>query len=293
VVRRLSWVVLLAACKAQLGDLGDASQNQVQDVRASDDTPQNIDAPVMLGNWGTPAPIPGASDATLIEDDLTLDANQTELYFAIVDPAITGNPKDLYVMTRATPQDAWGPKQKLVQLDTTANEESPRLSPDGLTLYFGRAGDILMTTRAAPGQPWGAPTLVPGVNTTAYEKWLAVCGGGYFVVSRDSGANNQDLYEGTLGNGPGALATNLSNAQSEISTFLSADCLTLYFSRAGDIYLAKRATNADPWPTPALLGPPVGDTLTNEEDAWQSADQRTLVFASNKAGTKDLYISTR
>src|SRR5205823_2546387 len=106
-----------------------------------------------------------------------------------------------YVMTRATRNDAFGAPVALpATINTAAVEESPRLSQNDLTLYFGRGGDIYASTRATIGSPWGTPAIVTGSGNTAnYEKWLAVCGTNHFMVSRANGAAGQDLYEGTLG----------------------------------------------------------------------------------------------
>ena len=188
--------LLLVACDARLHVGGATTDATSADspFRANDDAPA-IDAPAMLGPWGTPALIPGASDPALAEDDGTPNQALTELYFGVVN---ANTNKDLYWMQRATATDPWGPKTLLYQ--SANNDESPRLSLDELTLYFGRNGDIYQMTRAAVGQPWGTASIVPGVNVVGnntYEKWLAVCQGGYYIVSRDA-----DLYEGTLPNPP-------------------------------------------------------------------------------------------
>jgi len=293
VARRLALGLIVACgCNAKISDA------PVDGSNGRPDTSNAIDAPpdtAVLGAWGAPQPVPGAADPALNEDDETLSSTTTEFYFSIV---IAGA-KDLYVMTRASPTSPWGPKTALTQFNTTGQEESPRLSPDDLTLYFGRDGDIFMATRTAVGQPWGAATAVgQNVNTANYEKWLAVCSGGYFMVSRNGGGQGQDLYEGTLGGPAATVVTSLNSASNEISTFLSADCLTVYFaSNRGTqtaIYTSTRATLATPWSTPTAVPAPF-DTGSDNEDAWISTDQRIFVFASVRGGatTKDLYISTR
>ena len=288
---RIVMALMLAGCHATLADApGDGGV----DARANPqlDAHPGTDGPVARV-WGAATPILGASDPALDEDDATLSSTQTELYFAIANAT-----KDLYVMKRATPQDPWGPKTALPFNTTTAAEETPRLSPDDLTLYFGRAGDIYVATRPSVAQPWSAATSLASVNTTNYEKWLAVCNGNYFMISRLNGANGQDLYQGQLGNGAGTLVTQLSSASSEISTFLSSDCLTVYFAsnrEAGNnqIFTATRTSITAPWSTPVIVndfGP-----ATDNEDPWLSPASDTFVFASVRAlaTTKDLYISTR
>ena len=287
---RLALVAVLAACSAQLHQGGAASDANVADSQnRANDAARTIDAPPMLGPWGTPQPIPGANDPALNEDDGTPNQALTELYFGVVN---ANTAKDLYWMKRASATDPWGPKTLLYA--SANNDESPRLSLDELTLYFGRNGDIFQMTRTAVGQPWSAPTITPGVNVVGnavYEKWLAVCQGGYYIESRDS-----DLWEGTLPNAPTKI-TSLSTAGSEISTWLSADCKTVMFARtpAGgqtDLYISTRNAITDPWPAATVL-PDFNTNTSNEEDPWMSTDMKAFVFASNAGGTKDLYLSTR
>lgn len=299
-VRQALAVLVLAGCGAHL----DTQNNVAPDASGSaPDAPPVMmpDAPMMmpdaapLGAWGTPTPVNGASDPTISQDDVTASSTLTELYFHKLNGA---NSYDLYVMTRATPMDPWGAPQPVPGVNTTQNEESPRLSPDDLTLYFGRSGDIYKITRTAVGSPWSAPQPVPeGDTAMVYEKWMAVCDNGYFLISRANGADGQDLYVGQLGNGPGTLAAELSSTSSEISSFLSKDCLTAYFAsnRSGQtqIYTATRPDVNSPFSMPSLYD--VFGTATDNEDLWVSEDQRTAFFASIRGGAtlKAVYTSTR
>ena len=283
-------LLLVGACSAELHH-GATHELPSPDAPPgpSDAPPSSPDAPPALGPWGTPQLIPGASDGALSEDDGTPNQALTELYFGVVNPTTN---KDLYWMTRAAPTAPWGPKQLLAQSNN--NDESPRLSPDELTLYYGRNGDIYQMTRATLTSPWTNNQIVPAVNVVGnatYEKWMAVCDNNYYMLSRDA-----DLWEGTLGSAP-TKVTSLSTSGSEISTWLSKDCLTVMFARTptggqSDIYISTRASTTDPWPAATLL-PDFNTTTSNEEDPWMSTDLHTFVFVSNAAGTKDEYLSTR
>ena len=288
-VGRLLWIAVCCGCSAHLGAV-------VDNVQSDAPVDGHPDGTVALGAWGTPTPIPGADDPIANEDDCTLNSTATELIFGIQP---SGGDKDLYVMTRPTKNDAFGTPVALTEFNTAGTEESPRLSPNDLTLYFGRDGDIYTSTRPTVGGTWSAPTLVASVSVTGvYQKWLAVCDGDNVMVSRDNGTNGQDLYEGTLAAGANTLDTVLNSTASEISTFLSTDCLTVYFAsnRSGDtqIYTATRASIGGAWSTPTMVGSPFSDG-SDDEDPWISIDQRTFVFAAIRAPatTKDLYISTR
>jgi hypothetical protein len=246
--------------------------------------------------WGPPEKVPGASDPTLDTDNETLNSTMTEMYFTIVDQSITGTPKQMWMMTRATTADPWSTPSRFETVNTPVQTESPRLSPDDLTLYFGRNGSIYTTTRTAVGQPWAAPTALASVNTGGYAKWMAVCDDGYFMLSRDNGANGQDLYEGQLGEA-GTNVAELNSSQSEISTFLSNDCLTANFAsdRNGStqMYTSTRASVSSPWSAPTMVTD-FGSGSTNK-DLWISIDGNTAYFASIRDGAKlrSVYVSTR
>jgi len=284
-IRLVLGCLVACACQARLHD-GSKLAGPGPDASSADAPPPIDGAPdamIPLGPWSTPALVPGAGNA----DDPTLSSDALEMYFG------SGNPKQLYRMTRPSPTGTW---TQPALLDGTFNvagttQESPRLSANDLTIYFGRGGDIYTATRQNVGGAWSAPAQAPGVNTASYEKWLAVCDGDRFMVSR---AN--DLYEGVLPD-VGAAVTVLNSAASEISTYLSPDCRTVYFAsnRSGQtqLYTSTRMTVADPWAAPTLV-----DTFgaaTDNEDGWLAPDTRTFVFASVRGGSanKDIYLSTR
>jgi Tol biopolymer transport system component len=176
------------------------------------------------------------------------------------------------------------------------NEESPRLSSNDLTLYFGRSGDIYKSIRTTTSSPWQAATPVNELNTGAYEKWADVCSTGYAIVSREVASNGQNLFEGTITTNANTALTVFNTANNEQGTLLSADCLHIYFQsdRDGnfDIFEASRTTTGTAWSNPTKLND-FNTATFGEEDPWTSTDGRVFVYASNALGTKDLYISTR
>jgi hypothetical protein len=287
-------LMLLGACDAQLGGgLSDDGGNGRGDGNNMKNPDASTDGQTMLGPWGTPTKVPGA-DTAREEDDATLSSSRLELYFKRDD----SDSSNLYVMTRPSTSAAFGAPVALTVLNSTVDEESPRLSPDDLTLYFGRNGDIYKTTRTAVGSPWGAATAVTSLNTSAYEKWAVVCTSGYAMVSRAVTNEGQNLFEGDITTGANAAVTQLNSTSQEQGTFLSTDCLRVYFQSNRDngqfnIYMATRLTLLlGAWTNPTAMSDFNTGTF-NEEDPWISADQRTFVYANNSAGNKDIYISTR
>ncbi len=249
--------------------------------------------------WGMPAAVPGASSPSLEEDDVTLSSSANELFFAIEQD---NGDKDLFSMSRAGAGSPWGTPSPL-PFNTDETEETPRLSSDDLILYFGStrpgglgSGDIWRVRRSAVGQPWGPPELVPGVNTPDYEKWFMPCDahGRYVMIQdRDTGGGN-DVVEGTMG-GPAMPVDVLSSDDGETGTFLTPDCLTIYFAStrgsSNDIYRSQRASIDAAWSPPAVVED--FGVREDESDPWEAPDGATFAFTSDEAGSNDIYLSTR
>jgi hypothetical protein len=286
--------LLASGCSAKLAE--PPSEGEIVDAAPGTDAPADAPADTMLGAWGTPLIVPGASTTTLNEDDGSLSANTLELVFAVADPMNGG--KDLYYMSRSSPTAAWStPPQKLPFNLTGPSEETPRFSQDDLTLYFAsdriaaNSLDIHRVTRTAVGSTWSAPAIVAGPSTVAAEKWFAPCDGNRYLVIVGG-----DIAEGTLGMGAPTIVASLSSPQSETGTFITGDCMTAYFAsvRSGTnkLYRSTRTSPTVAWPAPTVVTEFAG-IGGNQEDPWISPDQRTFAFVSDVRMTKDLYITTR
>ncbi|MBP6629716.1 MAG: PD40 domain-containing protein [Kofleriaceae bacterium] len=264
------------------------------------------DATTLFGPWLTPpTPVPGAATTTFSEDDASLSTDERELIFARR-PVGTGN-KDLMVM-RKDSAGVWGAPTLIAELDDAESNSTPRLSPDGLTLYFasnraggnGGAEDLWMSTRTSSTAPWTAPTPMPLINSGGNDRWLAPCTspvGSVFASTRAGGQGGLDLYGLDAGGAP-TNATALNSNATDFGPWLSADCTTLYFSsnRSGDyeLYLATRTAPGQPW---NLVGvaPELVDPL-DYTDPWRSADGARLYLSitkANNANDLDLYMTSR
>jgi hypothetical protein len=301
-----SLLALLAACGARISD-------GASDVAGGDG---DIDAGggTVTDASGNPTPVPDAalgpfSNAVAIpqaataagEDDPALTSDALEMVFAI-DTGAKG--KDLYYTSRTSTTSAWATPSLLTISDANKSDESPRFSPDDKTLYFasGRGNtngnlDIYMTTRSAVGsKAFTTPTKL-GVSTAASEKWYMPCGTSYLMV-QDNGAGATHFVGGLLGQPATPIAELTAATGSETGTFLTADCLTIYFAstRATPtmIYTSHRTSVTAAWATPtAVTDLPIAAGNGNEEDPWMSPDGRTFVFVSDISGSKDVYITTR
>jgi hypothetical protein len=254
-----------------------------------------LDAP--LGPWSAAMPISAANTAD-DEEDVGLSSTTLELYFG---RRIGLAAKEMWVMTRATPSDAWSAPVLASVSDSNWNTD-PRLSPDDLTLYFesNRPGglgdyDVWMATRSTTADPWSAPVDFTEVDSALAEGWLSPCNDGHYLETRDSAAGESDIYEGQLGVSAPVIVPELNDPASQSSPHLTPDCLTVYFwsARSGndDLFMSHRASVDSPWSPPTAMTE--FDTPASEQDPWMSPDGRLFVFASNRAGTMDLYFATR
>jgi Tol biopolymer transport system component len=298
---RLSLLLCLVACKAQLDGGGTISAGDDSPPPADADDPKQFeDAPPGLGPWGTPVMVPGASGGGS-QDDATLSSDTLEMIFGA--PAGDGN-KHLYYMSRMSPTAPWSMPMLLPfnVVGTDQTEQTPRFTADDRTLYFSSARngnqDIFVVTRPAAGSmTWSNPQVIAEANSAQVDKWFAPCTGGrYLLISERSG--NPDVYEGVLGSQPPQLVMMMSTAESEIGAFISDDCRVAYWSSesTGDmrIYTATRPMANAAWGAPS----PVTDfgpfaQGEDQEDPWISVDGRTFVLTNDEAGNKDVYISTR
>jgi hypothetical protein len=299
------WLLLLASCGAHISGNPENEHVALDANVGLDAAAPHPDAPppdaAPLGPWSAPAAVTAAATQAA-EDDVTLTSNALEMVYAIADP-VTGK-KDLYYTSRTAVGAPWALIAKL-PFDSAASEETPRFSADDKTLYF--ASDVItagnldiysVSHTATATTQWGAPQLVAPLNTALTEKWLSPCSDGHYVVVQSTAAGDTDLFEGKLGGGAPAAIDVLNTASTETGAFLTADCLTLFFASTRvtpeKIFVSRRTSVGAPWQIPV----PVDDFKIAggngaQEDPWLSLDGRTFAFASNAAGTKDIYLSTR
>lgn len=150
--------------------------------------PKNMGAPLNTGAW---------------ESQPSLSADGRTLYFASERAGGKGG-RDLWISQRQK-NGRWGEPVNLGDsLNTTANEASPFIHPDGQTLYFmseghpGMGGYDLFFSRKTAAGTWSKPkNLGYPINTMANEGALVVSLDGqtaYFSGDKTDGAGGVDLY---------------------------------------------------------------------------------------------------
>jgi len=213
---------------------------------------------------------------------------------------------------------------KNLGLNTSARETAPRISADGLSLYFhsdrlgGQGGkDIWVAKRRTVSDAWQQPiNLGPIVNTDANESGPCLSSDGlalYFASNRSGGYGYYDLWVATRASvdaewgTPTNLGNDVNGSAAETSPCIAMDGLELYFSdhidsipRTGglgnaDLWVARRPNTRSAWGKPVNLGSVV-NSIQVEVNPTLSADGLILFFGSARGGGqggRDVWVTTR
>ena len=247
------------------------------------------------------------------------------LYLASNRPGGRGG-LDIWFATRSSTSAAWGTPQNLGEpVNSAADDFCPTpVGKNGL-FFVSREplpgacgqGDIYFTHRA--GGTWAEPERLlcapAGPNSELDEQgpsWVDVTGKLreqkllYFSRSSASPSVPGEIYVSERKNGarfgPATAVRELNDAAAnDIQPNVRADGLEVVLSsnRSGtvgaqDIWVATRATVADPWSTPVNLGSAV-NTGAAESRPSLSKDGSQLLFgrAPGPEGSSDIYMTTR
>jgi Tol biopolymer transport system component len=200
-----------------------------------------------------------------------------------------------------------------------SGDSSPSLASDNLTLYFQSPSrspslgdyDIYQTTRATPTGSFETPTnLELPVNTSSLDGNEKISRDGlslYFNSDRPGTAGEVDIYVATRATTSAAFGNpvrldSLNTAFRDGAPDISADGLSIIFTtnKPGglgnrDIYMATRATTADPFGSIINLGPTV-NTADEERFPTLASNGLSIIFASDREGglgDYDLWMTTR
>jgi hypothetical protein len=248
---------------------------------------------VLILAWGVGVEVAHADFTFGVPQDLGLgsggyisvSADELELYFTSDRAGGLGN-EDLWVSTRQSVHDPWGPPTNLQTINSSYREGFPSISADALILYFSdyfhgpdRAGgqgghDLWFSTRASRNAPWsapvnmGAPFSRPGYDispTLSHDGLIFIfaSGGPVFSVSGNynllmcTRPSVQEAWGPPVNMGP-----RVNSGSHEHRGNLSPDGLVLFFessNRGGSFgtWMTMRRTVNDPWELPVPLPEPM------------------------------------
>ena len=221
---------------------------------------------------------------------------------------------DVVVKTQCDPLTPFGAPVPVPALNSTADDSTPRLSPDELSVYLastrpGRlgAGSVYLAKRSTRSDPFGVPALAPVINTNNGLVYHPAPTGDLLRIFLQvtGGGGPTDLYLATRASiavefsTPAPLA-NVNSGRSEFIPFVSPDGTSLYFSsnRSGPFLLYQALASGGAYATPTLV-PGVGSGNGSAIDTAPvlNADLLTIYFASTRVDTGssayDLFVARR
>jgi hypothetical protein len=228
---------------------------------------------------------------------------------------------DVWYSSRSGPDEPWGePVNAGPEVNSSANDFCPTLARDGHTFYFvsNRGGEDACGGGDIYETRWRAGAFDPARNlgctvNSEYNEFspfpMPLRGSGpvlYFSSNRPrDGATGGDIYmsESRGGEfGPPSLVPGINSPVDDGHPNVRRDGLEIYFysqrsdlpgAQGGpDIHVATRASWRDPWSTPVNLGPDI-NTPASETRPSLSWDGTVLYFGSSRAGSSDVYVTTR
>ncbi len=257
--------------------------------------------------FGTPTNLGTTVNSSANDAGPSISADGLSLFFHSERSGGVGG-ADIWVTTRPTKDDEWGPP---VNLGQTVNSSSldlcPGISADGMMLFFAsnRPGgygqrDIFVTTRPTVSDLWGtAVNLGPTINSSSGDRSPSISADGLtllFDSFRPGGSGGRDILVMTRETtdddwgAPVNLGPTINTPSHEGDPTLSADGLWLFFhsnrpggSGGNDLWATTRRTRDDPWGTPVNLGPTVNSSATDITSDI-TADGATLYFTSMRPG---------
>jgi WD40-like Beta Propeller Repeat len=158
---------------------------------------------------------------TFFEDDAT---RVQTLYFTSFNRPGGFGDFDIYVSTRTSDDEAWGPGVDVTELNGPYRDTRTAIRRDGLEMFIssdatsrpGGVGgqDLWVSTRATTADAWSTPVnLGPTVNSTSFDGAPALSFDGttlYFFSARPGGFGANDLYVTTRARLNGADATDMA-----------------------------------------------------------------------------------
>ena len=234
------------------------------------------------------------------DDNPTLTGDARTVFFT----STRRDSSEVYTATRPTLDEPFGDPVPVEAVNRDAQSSSPAISLDGLSLWVGQDRDdggkldIWVTTRTTQTADFGALENVSALNSPADDIPRPPAQNRVMPLGSRRAELGADYrtYLATRSGGLDDFAApiplpELESGKRVVDGFLTEDLLRLFFSSgigedAGDLYVAERATEHEPFGPPQLLDISTGD---DERDPWLSVDETRFFFSSNRSGDHEIF----
>jgi hypothetical protein len=252
--------------------------------------------------FADPKPIAGIARDDSVDDDPSLSADLTVLYFNSEREGGKGK-EDIWFSIRGSLSDPWSEPQPATELNSERRETGIALSADGLTIWFSSDRgadngtlDIFTASRPTRDAAFTEPTKVEALCSSQDDLVSAFDGKReiIYLARRDDDESDYDLFAAErVGNSfqdPVPLAE-LNTDEAESDAFPLGSAQFLLFTRDEDLVVASRRKASDPFAFAFALDEL--NSLDDDRDAWVSQDLSYIVFSSNRGGEYRLYEARR
>ena len=209
-------------------------------------------------DWGTPVNLGPPVNSPFFDSNPYISPDGLEFYFISKSRPGGFGYDDIWVSSREGKDDVWGDPVNLgSSINTWAADYGPKLSADGLELYFNSTGhggfgghDIFVAKRATVTDDWGAPVnLGPVVNGPSHDVHPTISTDGLCLIFsehgsagpyRPGGFGGADIWITTkqtternpedYWNEPQNLGSTINGSSVDSTPYISPDGSILYFS---------------------------------------------------------------
>jgi hypothetical protein len=247
--------------------------------------------------------VDGVSAPGTVDDDPTLTADLTQMYFDSEREGGLGG-EDIWRSARTDPDQAWSTPEIVTELNSTDRETGIALSANGLSIWFssnrtGTTGglDVFVATRPTVSAPWSAVARVDELCTADDDLVSAVDAAetALYLARRSSADSDYDLYvsersENGIWGAPVPIAE-LNTSGAESDAFPVERDTGLIFTKSEDLVIARRNAASDPYGASGTLSGL--NSPEDDRDPWATDDLSYVVFSSNRSGEYLLYEAWR
>jgi len=244
--------------------------------------------PCTFSPWGSPVPL---AELNSVAEDFSSSLSTDGLTVVFTSDRLSGG-NDLFQAMRTGLDVPFAPPEPLTAINTAGAEQAPSISLDGLTLYYARDSRLQRATRTSQTAQFTNPVSVAELANVMLLAVEITAAGDELFFTRNGGVERA-TYQGGVFTPTGPVAE--LNAGSTCCTTFTHDGLTVYIAsdRAGtlDIYSSSRAAVGAPFSVP--VREPALSSSATEDDPDLSDDGTTMIVASDRNGTTDLFAWTR
>jgi hypothetical protein len=186
---------------------------------------------------------------------------------------------------------------------TGASESDPFLTDDELTIYFGSGGDIRVATRTSIGDPFGVALTELSLSSPSNDYKASLTGDSLtaFVSTRSGGSSVTNIRRGTRGDTTQPFVMDsmylgaVNDGVDQWDSHISRDGLRLYLSPNNGpqqhVAVAVRASDTSSFTASQTISELA--SVVKDNDHSLTADERVVVFASDRTGMRQLHYAVR